>query len=284
MRILVSVDMEGLPDVFYTDASAGRTDDLYSESREVMTRLSSALAEGFHSAGVADIIVEDSHSKMTNLYYRELPPYVRTIKGGIRPLDMIYGIDDNVDALALLGFHSAGGVAHSSFDHTYDGVSFHRISVNGEPASEFYLCALVAGEHGVPVILVAGDDKLENDVKSRTPWAEYVVLKNSAGYWSSSYDSLQVVETRLRDSAKKSISGLVPGHAAKSMVLKQSGPFEFIFEMKRSVYADVGELVPGIVRLDGYSLSYRTKTATEGFRVMQLLSYASIGTETSISD
>ena len=198
MRILVSVDMEGLPDVFYTDTSAGRTGGFYSESREVMTRLSSALAEGFHSAGVADIIVEDSHGKM--------------------------------------------------------------------------------------VILVAGDDKLENDVKSRTPWAEYVVLKNSAGYWSSSYDSLPVVEARLRDSAKKSISRMVPWHAAKSTVLRQSGPFEFIFEMKRSVYADVCELVPGIVRLDGYRLSYMSKTATEGFRVMQLLSYASIGTETSMSD
>ncbi|MBX8632605.1 MAG: M55 family metallopeptidase [Thermoplasmata archaeon] len=284
MRVLISVDMEGLPDIFYTGMEGGASDPGYAEGRKTMTLLSSALAEGYHSAGIEDIVIADAHGNMVNLVYSSLPDFVKVVKGGIRQLDMIHGIDRSVDALAMLGFHAAAGTARSSFDHTYDGSTFHRILVNGEPASEFHLCTLVAGEYGVPVILVAGDDKLRAEVERIAPWATYAQLKESSGYWSSTYDSLSDIQSALRAAAKLSIASLAGKGRKRARALVARPPIEFVFEMKRSVYADVGELVPGMKRGDGYTLMYRAGSAAEGYRVMQLLSYSSIGTEKSLTE
>ena len=50
--------------------------------------------------------------------------------------------------------------------------------MNGVASSEFLLNAYVAGELGVPVIMVAGEAKLlRDDVKRYAPWAETVAFK-----------------------------------------------------------------------------------------------------------
>lgn len=278
MKVMISVDMEGIPDIFHTGGDAG-SESKYQEGRLTMTRFASLFAEEYHRAGVGEIVVEDAHGDMTNLLYNEMPPFVRLVKGGIRPLDMVYGVDGGFDGIALIGYHSAAGTAHSSFDHTYDGDSFHRILVNGEAASEYLLCSLVAGESGVPVILVAGDDKLRGDVASRTPWAEYVQLKESSGYWSSSYGSPESLRTCVSRAVSASIAKLSGGGARP---LNMGSRFEFTFEMKRSVYADVGEMLPGVERTDGYTLKFHASSASDGFRMMQILSYCSIGVESSL--
>jgi len=68
-------------------------------------------------------------------------------------------------------------------DHTYSNTAFHeeRINVN----------ALVAGHYGVSVILVAGDDKLREEVLRRIPCAEYAVAERSLSRISAVMEPLQ---------------------------------------------------------------------------------------------
>lgn len=284
MRIMLSVDMEGLPDIFYTDASDAVRGGYFSESRKLMTRLAVSLSNALHSAGCQEIVIADAHGSMTNLIYSDMPEFVTLAKGGIKPLDMVPEVEGRIDGLAMLGFHAAAGTPYASFDHTYDGSSFHRVLVNGEAASEFYLCGMVMGERGIPVILVAGDDKLKEEVIRRAPWAEYIVLKHSTGYWSSYYTAVSNIEAQFTASAKNCISRLKNGKGRDAIMKPGRKPAEFRFEMKRSVYADVGELLPGTRRLDGYTLSYSAESISEGFRIMQLLSYASMGVQAAIAD
>ncbi len=56
--------------------------------------------------------------------------------------------------------------------------------------------------------------------------------------------------------------------------------FEFV--MRESEFADAGELIPGIERVDTYTLRYVTGEIGEGYRVMQLLAMVSSYVDTSI--
>ena len=50
-------------------------------------------------AGATDVIVNDSHMTMRNLLLEDLDPRARVIKGFNKPLCMVQGIDDTVDAV-----------------------------------------------------------------------------------------------------------------------------------------------------------------------------------------
>ena len=65
--------------------------------------------------------------------------------------------------------------------HTYSSATVLEMRVNGAPHNEAGLNAIRLGHHGVPVMLVAGDDALAGEVEALLPWAERVVVKRGLG-------------------------------------------------------------------------------------------------------
>ena len=282
MKIFISGDMEGLPDIFYPPPIENVSDRTLEMEEKLFTHFVSYLANSLHNNGADEIIVSDSHGKLTNIIFESMPRYVSLIKGGIRPLDMVYGIDRQIDGAVFLGFHSASGTMYSNFDHTYDGDTYHKIMVNGQIASEYYLCSLVAGEFNVPVIMVLGDDKLRDEVSKKTPWAAYVTMKESIGNWAAIYNSLETIEKRINESSKKIMDKLSNNEHSEIKPLKIDGRLEFQFELKRTIYADVAEMIPGVDRLNGYTLRYFTDKPSSGFKMIQLISYLSAGAKSYV--
>ena len=70
--------------------------------------------------------------------------------------------------------------------HTYLPNSITGVRVNGAPASEGRLNALVAAEYGVPVILVTGDDVTCEDAASYAAAAQTSAVKD----WVSRYSAV----------------------------------------------------------------------------------------------
>ena len=65
--------------------------------------------------------------------------------------------------------------------HTYSSASVLELRVHGRPHNEAGINAIRLGHHGVPVILVAGDDALAAEIAELLPWAERVVVKRALG-------------------------------------------------------------------------------------------------------
>lgn len=266
MKAYVSVDMEGMPGIFHVSQTAPKA-FLHDEGRRIVTKITKITVETLYQNGFNEIYVADSHWYMGSIIYEEMPEYVYLIRGSLRPVDMVYGIDRGFDAALFIGYHAAAGTSHAILDHTYSGQSFYEIFVNGVKASEFYINALVAGEYNVPIILVGGDDKLRHDVLEKAPWVEYVVFKESISRYASISPSLIKIEKNLRESIKKAITKI--GKDAKP--LKISNPITFTFVMKNTAYADTGERIPNMERVDPYTLKYNAKNMTEAYKVMQIL-------------
>lgn len=171
---------------------------LYDEARKIATKVTLNVAEELNRNGFNEIVVADSHGPMVSLLVDDLPEYVEIVRGFPRQLGMVSEME-GCDAALFLGCHAKFGTAGSIWDHTYSGGSINKVEVNGIPVSEFLLNTCVAGDLGIPIILVAGEAQLlTDDVQKYTPWIETVALKSSLGRLSARSPSMKTIEKRLR--------------------------------------------------------------------------------------
>jgi D-amino peptidase len=214
MRIYLSVDMEGLAGVAHPQqVSFGPTHDRtdYDRSRRLMAGEANAAIEGALEAGAREIVVNDSHWLMRNLRAEDLHRDARLVVGD-KPLSMTEGVgqppDGAFDAAAFVGYHAGAGDASGVIAHTYSSATIQEVRVNGAPHNEAGLNAIRLGHHGVPVVLVAGDDRLADEVERLLPWAERVVVKRGLGY--SLADSLSPAHaaTAIRDGMVRALARL----------------------------------------------------------------------------
>ena len=271
MRAFVSVDLEGMPYIVSVHhLTVGKA--LYSEARKIATRVTKIVVKELHEEGFDEIVVADSHGPMVNVLPEEMPEYVELVRGFPRPTSMVVGVEGS-DAALFLGYHSRAGVARSTFDHTYSGVVSY-VKVNGVEASEFLLNAYVAGHYGVPVILVAGDERLLEEVKERAPWAVRVPLKSSYTRYAARSPSFTKLEKALREGVKTAVSKLRNGEVRP---LRVGRPVEVEVCFVTSGYADVAELAPGVRRLDGRRVTFQTDDIVSAYKLFELLVLASAG-------
>ncbi len=275
MRIYVSIDAEGLPGVFHPSQLTPRG-YLFNEMKKVVTQVAKTVAKALHERGVEEVWIADSHGFMGNIDYLEMPSYVKLLRGALRPVSMVYGIDRGFDAAIFLGYHSGAGVPRSVADHTFSGRSIHEVRINGVPVSEFVLNALVAGAHGVPVVLVMGDDKLREEVSRWCPWCIYVVSKESISRFAAIMKPLDVVLKELENGVEQALKKLRRGEAKP---LRIDGELVLEIVVRRTELADVAELIPGIERVGGYVLRYRTKSVEDLYRIVELVALLGVAVE-----
>ncbi len=267
------MDLEGLPHVV-VPAHLSLKGSLYKEARKIATQVTYLTAETLHDNGFDEIIIADSHGPMVNIEIDNLPKYCQIVRGNPRPISMVAGIE-NCDAALFLGYHAKFGTARSTFDHTYSGGTIHQVLVNGVPVSEFLLNAYTAGEYDIPVILVAGDERLLiDDVEPFAPWAERVSFKHSFSRLSAISPSMQLIKEKLQQGTRNAIKNF-HNHEVKALVVDK--PIKMTITFQSSHLADIAEFLPNSIRLDGLTIEYMAESMVEAYKTFQLLVSAAQG-------
>jgi D-amino peptidase len=62
-------------------------------------------------------------------------------------------------------------------NHSFAGICVNEVRVNGKPVGETELNAFVAGQFGVPVLFISGDEEYVREVKETLPYIESAVVK-----------------------------------------------------------------------------------------------------------
>jgi len=270
-KAFISVDFEGLPHVVSRHhLSPGR--HLYGEARRIATRLTLHLANDLHENGF-DVVVADSHGQMVAIEVEKLPSFVELVRGFPRPLAMVAGAE-GCSIATFLGYHAKPGTPRATFDHTYSGAIIREVKVNGVAASEYLLNAYALGEMNIPLILVAGDRALMEDVETFTPWAARVVLKESLSRYSAKSWSLGRIEEELSSALKR---GLMMYESGEAKPLKPRTPVRLEVSLTSTIYADIAEVIPGVKRIDGFSISYTARSLMEAYRLLELIVIAAYG-------
>src|SRR5918992_811764 len=185
LKLHISVDMEGVAGVV-TGEQLGPTGFEYGRFREFMTREALAAVEAAKAAGATEVVVADSHGNGQNLLIDQLPADVRVIRAWPRRLGMVAGIDDSVDAAIFIGYHAGTNNPAGVRAHTFSSANLTRVALNGVNMTEGSWNAAIAGQFGVPVVMMSGDDAAIAEVQKTVGDMEAAETKRSFGFHSAS--------------------------------------------------------------------------------------------------
>ncbi len=273
MKAFISIDIEGLPGISSTTMLGPKLSQFQLGSK-IMTIIAKKAAEKLLRLGFDRVIIADSHGAMTNINYLEMPEKTTLIQGYPRPYSMLAGLDRDTDAAFFIGYHAAAGTKHGVLDHTMSGRSFAMIKVNGRRASEYLLNALYAGEYNVPVVLVAGDETLREEIETYTPWAVFVPFKKGYSRYAGGFDSMPEVLARLEEGLEKAAETIKEGRAKP---LKLSRPYRVEVIVRDPLIADVAEQLPFITRRDAYTLEFSVDNGIDLVGIIEVLAMMSYG-------
>lgn len=180
LKVFISVDMEGIAGVV-TSAECGSSGSDYGYFRRIMSREANAAVLGAFDAGATEVVVRDSHGSARNILPDMLDPRARLIRdwsGG--PQGMMEGLDETFDAVVFIGYHARAGTPDAIIDHTSSG-NVVDFAINGVSLPEAGYNALIATRYGVPVVFLAGDQAIVDQVHELFGEVATVATKEGIG-------------------------------------------------------------------------------------------------------
>lgn len=238
MKVFISVDWEGIAGI--VDWKQESEDNLLC--RRLMTGEVNAAIEGAFAAGASEVVVNDSHGFMKNLLLEDIDPKARVITGNLKELSMVQGVNQSMDAAIFIGYHSKMGTCHAVMDHTYSGSVVQEIRVNGRPAGESTLNALVCGYFGVPVVAISGDDSLKEEAEYIG--ADHIVVKEGISRFSACHLHPTKARQQITQGVQQALAKL-EGFSP----LTVSQPVTFEIDVPSSAMVPEMMLLPGLKQL-----------------------------------
>ncbi len=174
MNVFISADIEGVCGVMSPTHQDPQGAD-YHRACEWMVQEVNAAIEGALQAGGKKIVVKDSHNTGTNINLERLNPAAELISGWGPLGSMVEGIDESFDAMFLIGYHARAATVDGTLAHTWSS-NVLDLRLNGRTIGEAGWAAALAGQFGVPLALVTGDDKLIAQVSEELPEGFHSVI------------------------------------------------------------------------------------------------------------
>jgi D-amino peptidase len=249
MRVFISSDMEGTAGVSDWSQCLADAGGDYQYYRGLLQAEVNAAIEGAMSAGADEFLVNDSHSKMINLRPDTLAGNARYLSGRHKPLYMMQGLDSSFDAVFLVSYHGSMS-ASSPLSHTYNPRAIAEVSLNGVVVGESGINALVARGHGVPIVLVTGDDVTAEEAARVSPGVHQAVVKTAVSrFASNSLHPAQACEL-IREQAATAIRSL--GDAAPPAI---ELPATLTVTFRNADLADMATWIVGVQRGPGTTVT-----------------------------
>lgn len=241
MKVFISVDMEGISGlVRWADVGSAGID--FELNRSLMTQDANAAVAGAFDAGATEVIVEENHGveDLCVLKMNEIDPRCRVIRGAGRPgASTMAGLDDTVGVVLLVGHHARAGSFPGIMAHTISYGGFKLVRLHGKPVGEPDFFAIRAGELGVPVGMVSGDQIAAEQVLEICPWAEAVQVKHAYGRQAGNCIPPERARPMIREGAERAVKRALAGELQSYTGVKS--PYEFEVELRRPVTDNMRE-------------------------------------------
>jgi len=265
MKVLISTDIEGIAGVFHHEqVRAGNPE--YERARLLMTHEANAAIAGAFDAGVTEVLVNDSHGSFRNMPPELLDARAQAVMGKPRYLSMMAGVDDGVDAVCMIGYHSRAQ-GRGILAHTINSFAFARVYFNGLELGEAGIYGALAGEYGVPVVMASGDDVFIEEHRPLFPHATFVQTKRATGQTSGI--SLSPAQSCAAIRAGVA-AGLAQHASARPYVL--AGPIAVRIQTQSPALADLFCQWPALRRLEGDEVGFEAPSVEAAVRMVNSLS------------
>ena len=251
IRIFISADMEGIAGAIEPNQIiAGGME--YQNFRRIMTMEVLAAIDGAKAGGATQFVVADGHGGMQNLLIDLFPDDVEIIRGSPRPLGMMEGIQNGpFDGAIFIGYHASSANVNGVRAHSFSSANFSEVTVNGLAVSEGYFNAGIAGEFGVPIIMVTGDEAATAEVYSTVGDMEQAVVKQSISFHSARTLTPKAAQGLIYTKAKAAVERL---DDFKPMVIQ--GPISMQITTHFYRPAELLAYLKSVKRIGGRTIEY----------------------------
>lgn len=266
MRVLISIDMEGVGGVVDAeDVRPGHPE--YERNRELITAEANAAVRGVYASDpAAEVLVSEAHAGFRNLLPSRLDRRAVLLRGKPKPDGMMAGLAENPDAALFIGYHGKAGTGGSVLAHTINGGVLADVRCDGRSLGELGLNAALAAQHGVPPVLVAGDDTVAAEAAAVVPGMHTVVVKRALGARAAALLHPDEVCDRIEQAVPAAL-------AARDGVRppRFDGPVLLEVEVLSPAMTERALLIPGMDRKDGRTLRYEAPDFRTAYQVTQLI-------------
>lgn len=269
--LLVAVDIEGVAGVWRPEQTQAGNGD-YERARRWMTQEADAAVRGAFAGGAGTVLVNDSHGHFGNLLADEIDPRAQLIQGKPRQLGMMAGVDQQVDGVLMIGWH-ARAKATGVLAHTSNSFAFARVWLAGQELGEIGLYAALAGQFGVPVLMVSGCDVTAAEAGALIPEVACTVVKWSEGARSGRSMSPQASREAIEAGAQQAVQALQAGQRPRPLRLPCDGAtLPLRLQCQSPALADAFALWPTVRRSAGDTIEIDCATVHEAVRCLNALS------------
>jgi D-amino peptidase len=250
IKIYIHTDLEGISGIDSMDLIE-RSGKRYRECCEHLMADLNAAIDGAFAGGATHVTVLDSHGGGNN-FIREFLDH--RAEYDARPNQKWWGIlDDSYQGTFFIGAHAMAGTQNGFLDHTQSSQSWHDYSINGRKMGELAQWAVVAGNWGVPMLMVSGDEAACAEARSFFSPVETAAVKRGIGRNRAELVDLKEARNRIREAARRALGLIGKGHP-----LIPIKPMEIVLEYNRADYCDGVAGRQGSERLDARTIRWVT--------------------------
>ncbi len=264
-KIYISADLEGVVGAV-TGEQLGPGGFEYNRFREFMTAEVNAAITAARAAGATEILVADSHGNGQNLLIEKLPKDVKLIRSWPRPLGMMEGIDSSFDGVIFTGYHASTDNPEGVRAHTFSSARLTSVKINGKVMTEGSWNAAVAGEFGVPVIMIAGDDAAVNEVKALIGNAEGAIVKESISFHSAKSLHPEAAYDLIAEKTSYAVKNI-----KKYKPYKIKGPLTVSVSFKHYQPSQILSYLKMFKRTDSHTIEFKAKNMIEASHIMRVV-------------
>lgn len=266
MRVLVSVDMEGIAGIVdVEDVRPGERE--YERNRLLMTAEANAAIRGvFDTEPDAEVLVSDAHAQFRNLLPEQLDRRATLLRGQPKRFGMMAGIAEDVDSVIFIGYHGRAGLAQSVLSHTINGTVVADVRCNDRSLGELGLNAALAAAHGAVPVLVAGDETVSTEATAVARGIWSVVVKRALGWRAAENLHPEEACARIRAAVPQALH-----RRHRVRPLRFSGEVDVEVDVLSPSMAENALLVPGMDLVGERTLAYTAEDFPEAYRVVQLI-------------
>jgi D-amino peptidase len=257
LKVYISADMEGLTGAV-TSAQLGPSGFEYGYFRQLMTAEVNAAIDAARAAGATEILVSDSHGNGQNLLMDRLPQDITLVRSWPRPLMMAEGIDETFDAAIFIGYHSSTANPEGVRAHTMSSGNLAGLKLNGRDMSETGVAAAIAGDFGVPVVMISGDDAITREATDLLGDIEAATVKWSYGFHSARTLMPEAGQALIAEKVSAALARL---DDFEPFVLE--GPIALDLTYKNYMPAEVMAYLPNVERVDSHTIRFVGRDMTE---------------------
>jgi D-amino peptidase len=270
LKVYISVDMEGISGV-NSDNQTSAAGAEYGRARKLMVEDANAAIRGAFEGGATEVVVNDSHGSQRNLLPEDLDPRARLISHSFKRHGMMEGLDETFAAVIFVGYHAKAGAPRGLFAHTGSGV-LRDLQVNGVSVGEGGMNAMLAQWHGVPVVLVTGDDVAVEEQLVTVPNVRGVVVKRAINTRAVELRPLAEARREIQQAAREAVSG------ARRSALQRAPFYTVRMEFRDPTFVEVATAFRDVTAVDATTIEFSRESMPEAYRLIRVL-YRFITTE-----